>query len=81
MLKIDCTFGNDLKVGRIDLEETRGVVRGPFNEILGFYYYKPNITTNETGSFYLVGNQMIELLLNYAEKLRRNGLDIHLYKY
>lgn len=80
-MNIDLTIGNNLKIGTIDLEETRGVVRGPFGETIGFYYYKPNITTNETGSFYLVGNQMIELLLNYAEKLRSNGLDIHLYKY
>ena len=79
MITIDCTVGNNLKVGSIDLEETRGVVRGPFGEILGFYHYKPNITTNERGSFYLVGNKTIELLLDYAEKMQQNGIDIHLY--
>ena len=48
-MKIVHTIDEDVVLGCVDLTSTEGVIRGPFGNIIGFYNYEKDITTNERG--------------------------------
>ena len=80
-MKIVHTIDEDVVLGCVELTSTEGVIRGPFGNIIGFYNYEKDITTNERGTFYLTGNKSIQLLLMYAERLKENGVDVKIKGY
>lgn len=80
-MKIIHTIDDDVVVGYLELTSQQGVIRGPFGNIIGFYNYEKDLTTDERGIFYLTGNKTIQLLLKYVEKLNETGVDIHFAEY
>ena len=76
MLNLEFTINNDLCIGKIELQDTKGVVRGPFGEVIGFYQYENNLTTNKDETLYLTGNKSIQLILKHIEKLQQEGVTI-----
>ena len=75
-MKIVYTVADNVVVGCVNLESDKGVITGPFGEVIGFYQYENNLTTNKDETLYLTGNKSIQLILKHIEKLQQEGVTI-----
>ena len=76
-MKIVYTVADNVVVGCVNLESDKGVITGPFGEVIGFYQYENNLTSNKDGTLFLTGNKSIQLILKHIEKLQREGVTIN----
>ena len=76
-MKIVYTVADNVVVGCVNLESDQGVITGPFGEVIGFYQYENNLTTNKDETLYLTGNKSIQLILKHIEKLQQEGVTIN----
>ena len=51
-------------LGCVELTSTEGVIRGPFGNIIGFYNYEKDITTDERG-------YLIDICLSTQDQYKR----------